>query len=276
MKDFEIEGLILAAGISSRFKSIDNSFNKFLLPIKDSNILTYIITGMMKSKVRKVKIIINKFSKINQYEKFFLNFIKRIGIKKNNLKLKLIKNFTPERENGYSLLLGLDNISSEYVLLSMADHVFSKNIFSRLRKKYEYYDILLATDPMYKKGYYDLNDATKVKGINSSIITIGKEKKDYNRLDMGVFIIKTKTVKEICKDLDSKFHSFNVSDVIRKAISLNLNVGYLDFPHVIWLDVDNYNIYRKVRKLFSRSSNLYPFGLNLMDNSVVNIEKKDL
>ncbi len=44
-----MEGLILAAGCSSRFNSMDNSFKKYLLKLNNSNILSYIIAGMIKA-----------------------------------------------------------------------------------------------------------------------------------------------------------------------------------------------------------------------------------
>jgi 1L-myo-inositol 1-phosphate cytidylyltransferase/CDP-L-myo-inositol myo-inositolphosphotransferase len=143
----------------------------------------------------------------------------------------------------------------------MADHVFSKNIFSHLVKTYKGTDILLATDPMHSKGYYDIEDATKVYGKNSFIIDIGKDLSYYNRLDMGVFILKLKNIKKVCQRVKSNMYKFGVTNVVLSALNSDLNVGYCDVPNTIWLDIDDYKIYLQSIRLFNKKSNFYPFGL---------------
>ena len=143
----------------------------------------------------------------------------------------------------------------------MADHIFSKNVFSKLIKSYKKKDILLATDPMYNKGYYDKDDATKVYGEKTLIIKIGKDLTNYNRLDMGVFMLKTKKIKKICKEVESNFHKFGVSDIVSSALNSDLNIGYSDFPNTIWLDIDDRKKYRQLKRLFNKTSSLHPFGL---------------
>lgn len=116
--------------------------------------------------------------------------VRRLGVNYSNFKITIIKKNHPERENGYSLYLGLKQIKSKYTLLTMSDHVFSKNIFSRMVRHYKDADLLLVTDPMEIEQYYDLDDATKVYGENNKIKKIGKKIIHYNRIDMGVFLLK--------------------------------------------------------------------------------------
>jgi len=261
MMNRKIEGLILAAGFSNRFNSMDNAFKKYLLKVNNSNILSYIIGGMIKTGIRKINIIASKISNKTKYKKILLNSIGKLGIDFKNFKLNIIENITPERENGYSLFLGLKAISSEYTLLSMADHIFSENIFSQLVMNYHRYDILLATDPLNLKDPCKLEDATKIYGLNSFITNIGKEIPKYNRLDMGAFLLRTKVIRNICQEIKLDKYKFGVTDVILLAIESGLDVGYFDFPNVFWLDVDNSSIYEQLKEFFRESSNLHPFGL---------------
>ncbi len=256
-----MEGLILAAGCSSRFNSMDNAFKKYLLKVNNSNILSYIITGMIKTGISKINIIASKISNKSKYKQILLNSIGELGIDFKNFKLNIIENRTPKRENGYSLFLGLNAISSEYTLLSMADHIFSENIFSQLVMNYHGYDILLATDPIHLKDPHKLEDATKIYGLNSFITNIGKEILKYNRLDMGAFLLKTKVIRNICQEIKLNTYKFGVTNVILLAIESGLNVSYFDFPNVFWLDVDNPSIYHQLKEFFRESSNLHPFGL---------------
>jgi choline kinase len=256
-----LEGLILAAGYSSRFNFEDNKNKKYFLKLNNSNILGYIITGMVKAGIRKIKIVASKILNKQKYKKRILKSVVPSHIDVHNIELNIIENKIPDRENGYSLFLGLNKIFSEYVLLSMADHIFSKNIFSQLVKNYKGNDILLATDPMHSKGYYDIEDATKVYGKKSFIIDIGKNLPYYNRLDMGVFILKSKNIKKFCQKVKSNSFKFGVTNVVLSVLKSGLNVGYCDFPNTIWLDIDDYKIYLQSIRLFNNKSNFYPFGL---------------
>ncbi|MFX1499658.1 MAG: NTP transferase domain-containing protein [Promethearchaeota archaeon] len=257
-----IEGLILAAGYSSRFNFSDSRLKKYFLKLNNSNILGYIISGMIKAGIMKITLVTSKiFNKSKYRRRIFENIITQSITDLKNLELDIIENKVPDRENGYSLLLGLNKISSEYTILSMADHIFSKNIFSKLIKNYKQKDILLATDPMFKKGYYDKNDATKVFGKKTSILKIGKDLTNFNRLDMGVFILKTRIIKKICKMVELNFNKFGVTDIVLSALDSHLDIGYYDFSNTIWLDIDNYKNYYLLKKLFNKSSYIYPFGL---------------
>lgn len=255
------EGLILAAGYSTRFKLFGSNFKKYLLKLNNSNILGYIITGMVKAGIRKINIIASNISNKSKYKQIILNSVLKSKIDLKNVNLNIIENRAPYRENGYSLFLGLNAISSNYTVLSMADHIFSKNIFSQMIMHYNEYDVFLATDPEYLKDTYKLTDATKVYGLNSFIIDIGKQVSKYNRLDMGTFILRTRVIQEICQEIELDTYKFGVTNVILLAIKSGLNVGYFDFPNVIWVDVDNYSIYNQLKELFNDSSNLHPFGL---------------
>ncbi|MFW9866858.1 MAG: NTP transferase domain-containing protein [Candidatus Thorarchaeota archaeon] len=257
----KLEGLILAAGSSSRFNFNNSRFKKYFLAFNNSNILGYIITGMIKTGITKIKLVTSRIINKLKYRRRIIRTVTRFPIDLENLELDIIENKTPRRENGYSLFLGLNKITSEYTILSMADHIFSKNIFSNIIKVYKKKDILLATDPMHNEGYYDKDDATKVLGKNKYILKIGKDLTKYNRLDMGVFLLRTKTIKMICKQVESSFNKFGITDIILSSLNSGLDVGYHDFSRTIWLDVDNYKIYNQLKRLFNNSSNIYPFGL---------------
>jgi len=258
---FVKESIILAAGYSSRFNFKEKTFKKFLLPLKRSIILNYVIGGMVKAGINKINIVIDKKLDSKQVCDSCFEFLEKLDLSSDHLILNLIQNNHSERENGFSLYLGVHEITSENFVLSMADHVFSDNIYSNLNTNYNNEDILLATDPMKIKGIYDLDDCTKVLGVNLDIKNIGKNILNYNRLDMGVFIMNAYNIRKLCINLESKKKSFGVSDVVRLAIELKLKVSFLDFPNVIWLDIDDDNEYNKLKQYFNNSNKYRPFNL---------------
>lgn len=260
----KLESIILAAGYSSRFNFDDDSYKKFLLPFERSNILNYIIAGMIVAGVHKINIVVDDNVSQTQISDSCNNFINKIRI--DQPALNFITNNFSERENGYSLYLGIKEVSSEFLVLSMADHIFSENIYLHLIKNFNNQDIVLATDPMEIEGVYDFDDCTKIYGKNSKIEKIGKKILNYNRLDMGVFIMKKATIRKISQDVEKNMNKFGVSDIVNLAIKLNLNVAYFDFPNTIWLDVDNHYEYNKLNNLFNSSKKFHPFNLDFISD----------
>ncbi len=257
---FNLESIILAAGYSSRFNFDDDSFRKYLLPFERSNILNYIIVAMIKAGIGKINIVVDDKVSQTKISDSCNNFIEKIRIELPVL--NFIINKYSEKENGYSLYLGIKEISSEFFILSMADHIYTDNIYLHLIKNYNNKDITLATDPMEIEGVNDLDDCTKVYGNNSQIEKIGKTIFNYNRLDMGAFIMKTKSMRNISQDVEKRMNKFGISDIVNLAINSNLNVTYLDFPKTIWFDIDNHFEYNKMNKIFNNSKKFHPFNLD--------------
>ncbi|MFX1558805.1 MAG: NTP transferase domain-containing protein [Promethearchaeota archaeon] len=261
-----MESVILAAGYSSRFNFEDNSYRKYLLPFERSNILNYVIVSMFKAGIFRINIIIDDKTEKALIIDSCTQFFDKINLEHQKLSLNFIRNSYSERENGYSLFLGAKEVFSDFFILSMADHIFSVNVYEILIKNYNKEDVILATDPMKIKGVYDLDDCTKVLGSNLEIKKIGKRIPYYNRLDMGVFIMKTSSIQKISQDVERKKNKFGVSDIVISAIDLNLKISYLDFPETIWLDVDNHIEYEKLKKIFNKSSKYSPFNLDILIN----------
>jgi len=257
------ESIILAAGYSRRFKFDNETYKKYMLPFERSNLINYIIAGIVKAGISKINIVVDdKVSQtqiLNSCETFFKNVVIEPPT------LNFVINKYSERENGYSLFLGIQEISSEQFILSMADHIFTANIYLHLINNYNNNDIILATDPMKIEGIYDLDDCTKIYGTNSQIEKIGKKISAYNRLDMGAFIMKTHPIKEISQNIEGRMVKFGVSDIVRSAIDLKLNIGFLDFPDTLWLDIDNHFEYDKLNKIFTNSKKFRPFDLDYID-----------
>ncbi|MFX1274388.1 MAG: NTP transferase domain-containing protein [Promethearchaeota archaeon] len=256
-----MESIILAAGFASRFNFKDSTFKKFMLPLRNSVLLNYVMGGMFMAGINKINIIIDENVDQRSIIESFNNFIEKSNLNINELKINFIPNLYPERENGYSLFLGVREVKSLYFILSMADHIFSINVYLHLINNYNEEDVVLATDPMEIQGMYDLDDCTKVLGESKQIKNIGKKIPTYNRLDMGAFIMKTSTIKEKAQQIEKKLNNFGVSDILLSAIEENLKVNYFDFPNTIWIDVDNEIEYNKVKNTFYLSSLYKPFEL---------------
>ena len=123
-----LESIILAAGFSSRFKE-DSSFRKYLLTFERSNILNYVILGMTNAGISRINIVIDDKTEKSKITESCTNFFEKIKIDYQKLELNFICNNYSERENGYSLFLGVKEVTSDSFILSMADHIFSVNVY---------------------------------------------------------------------------------------------------------------------------------------------------
>lgn len=258
-----MECIILAAGYSSRFGFDDESYKKFMLPFKKSNILNYVIAALFQAGIQKFNIVTDELTNRAHIKDVCVEFLEeQLCIDSSQVQMDFIINDDIDRENGYSLYLGVNNVNSDSFILTMADHMFSHNIYSLLKENYEGQDVVLATDPMKKEGIYDLDDCTKVLGDNSRILEIGKKIPEYNRLDMGVFVMKSQTIKKLAAETEENQKKFGVSDVLLKAINNDYNVQYYDLPNLVWLDVDNHIEYDKLKRFFGKTANNRPFNLD--------------
>ena len=258
-----MESVILAAGFSSRFDFKYKTFKKYLLPFKNSILMNYVIGGMVEADIEKINIVIDDTVNKQMILKSANNFIGKLKTQRAKVTINLVENHYPERENGYSLFLGAHEVSSDFFILSMADHIFSVNVYSELIKVHNDQDIILATDPMEIEGVYDLDDCTKVHGVDSKIEKIGKKIEKYNRLDMGAFIMKTDTIKQVSTKIEIENTKFGVSSILMKVMKSGREVCYNDFKNTLWIDIDNEIEYNKVKDLFGKDSNIHPFNLQI-------------
>ena len=87
--------------------------------------------------------------------------------------------------NGVSVLTARAMVEGDFLLL-MADHLFDASILTDLKGVGGGAAVTLATD-FRPAGVLDLEDATKVRVVDSQIVAIGKELTDFNGVDCGLF-----------------------------------------------------------------------------------------
>ena len=134
-KKIHVEGLILAAGISRRFNFKNKHYKKYFLRLNKASLLAYIISAMHEAGIKSIHVVASRILNKKRFKKRLFKQVKMLLPNVSELTIEIINNPSPERENGYSLYLGLNHVKSDHVLLSMADHVFSKNVYRKLIKK---------------------------------------------------------------------------------------------------------------------------------------------
>lgn len=178
-----------------------------------------------------------------------------------NVKITCVENQLYELSNGHSLYAAKDwvlNNNAQEFLFVMADHYFEKEFIEKFITTCQ-----LEADQILKLGvdapgahnkYIDLEDVTKVLAFDNKIKEIGKNLKEYNYFDTGLFSVKKAIFKILEQNFEEKKES--ISDMVQKIVNLDGSV-ISNISGFYWNDIDT------------------PLDLSNTKNSVYTSEKSD-
>lgn len=159
------------------------------------------------------------------------------GLVPDGCGLTVVENPDYEKPNGTSLLLAAESVDGPFALL-MSDHVFSPD---RLKKALEEFDKNPRNMLVVERGEDfdgDLEDATLVKtkadGNTRLVTAIGKDLREYDAVDTGMFVLASPDVRRALREAGP---GPSISDGMRRLAhqgrlsALQVGSGY-------WQDVD--------------------------------------
>ncbi|MGB3480502.1 MAG: NTP transferase domain-containing protein [bacterium] len=157
--------------------------------------------------------------------------------KKRNIKITCLHNDEWEKDNGISVLKAADTINDNFILL-MSDHIFNEEIIRELKnEKIDNSEVILAVDKNVKGNYFvDEKDVTKVFIKNNRILDIGKDLKEYNAYDTGIFLCSPAIFSAI--EESARRGDTSLSGGIRVLAKRN-NIKSHDVDGKYWIDVDD-------------------------------------
>jgi len=247
--------IILCAGMGSRLKPQTDFSPKPLIIVRNKPMIDFIIENYIWNNFENFIIVLGyRWKKMQRY---LIALQKQLKKKYTDrvIDFHYVINSAIERGNGHSGYLGLleavELNLGERVFVSMGDHLYSNKLIRILRtQSKKNYDIFVATEPRLNQTHIDIDDATKILGSERGLVLqIGKDIKQFNRIDMGVFEVKT-SICDVIKNLDRNQEFYGWTDVVKKVIASNLSVYYCDMPELTWIDVDNAHDYSFATKYF--------------------------
>ncbi|CAD7776829.1 Bifunctional IPC transferase and DIPP synthase [Candidatus Methanoperedenaceae archaeon GB50] len=185
--------LIIAAGEGKRISKIGRPkplVNLLGLTLIERVILTanksgitdfYVVTGYQGEKVRKF---LDKFSQ------------------KRNINITHIINEEWKKGNGLSVLKAKGFLNEKFILL-MGDHLFDEDILKKMKTApLGNGEVMLAVDYNINSNHLvDIEDVTKVLVQDGKVIDIGKDIKEYNAYDTGIFLCSPTIFEAIEKNI---------------------------------------------------------------------------
>ena len=231
--------LIIAAGKGRRLSKLGRPkplVSLFGLTLIERVILTarksgiddfYVVTGYKGEKVRGF---LNKFSQ------------------KRGIKITHIINEEWERGNGLSVLKAKGLLKNENFILLMGDHLFDEKILIKMKDlQIQDGEVILATDYNTSSNcLVDIKDVTKVLVRDGRIVDIGKDIKEYNAYDTGIFLCSP-VIFDVIEEAIAYSGESSLSASIR-LLAKRGKVRPFDIKDAFWIDVDDEKAFKKAQR----------------------------
>lgn len=229
-----MKALILAAGDGDRMGSYTKDKPKALVKLLGISLIERVILTAKQAGINEFLIVCGYLGEIL---KSALGNGERLGVKIN-----YIDNEDWQKENGYSVSKAVDFLDEKFILL-MSDHIFDSRILSELINHDAESSIVLAVDRKEPS-----EGDTKVLEKRGGIIEVGKDIKESNCVDIGIFLCSPKIFSYLEETLEEG--RAELSDCINEAAK-NRDAEIFDITQIdpyipsmrketkpFWIDVD--------------------------------------
>ncbi len=235
-----MKAVIVAAGMGSRLWNQNDQMPKTLMPFNNKTILATILHNIAATGVREFVIV------LGYRQEIIIDYLE----KNDNFgyRIELIENPEWQRGNGISVLAAEPAVDGRNFLLSMSDHIVSVPALQRIVDHPSSKNLLLV-DPRISE-VFDLDDATKVRVNGHRILDIGKEIRQYNGIDCGVFKLTPRFFAAMRERL--KWHQESISAGVQGLIQQDDMEAVLMEPQDYWIDIDTPEAYQHALKTFVR------------------------
>ena len=172
------EAVVLMAGEGSRLRGADKNFLKPFVPVLGRPLISYTLDALTRAGIKILNFVVG-------YEnKRMIAEVKKLI--PSGLNASFIKNRDWQKQNGISLLAAADCVAGPF-LLTMSDHLFDDTIVDRLLDSFDPDFVNVAVDRKLD-SIFDLDDAMKVQTRGNRVADIGKDLRDYDAIDIGLFV----------------------------------------------------------------------------------------
>src|SRR6059058_4674444 len=172
------EAVILMAGEGSRLRGANEGFLKPFVPVLGRPLISYVLDTLIHAGIKTLDFVVGYESKrmIAQAKQLI----------PSGLSASFIENRRWQKQNGISLLAAAGHLSKPF-LLTMSDHLFEAAVVDRLLDSFDSDFLNIGVDQKLD-SIFDLEDAMKVRTRGNRVTDIGKKLRDYDAIDIGLFV----------------------------------------------------------------------------------------
>ncbi len=225
---------MLAAGLSSRIGK-----PKQLLRIKGHPLIWYPLSVLHSLGVSEVCIVTRR--EIADKIKRVSRSIFGPG------SVRVVLNEEPERENGFSLLLGLTSCELEdYTYVSMSDHIYSPYIVAKLMDRINFFTYVIAGDRAPR--FVSIDEATKLVSNGFQGFSVGKDIRYWSHIDSGIHLVyPIRFLKTIANTPLPSQHIIKLNEITNYLAKLN-ELGVAEFASLPWTEIDTVSDIEEVKR----------------------------
>ena len=242
------EAVILMAGEGSRLRQgyggqarlpgLNKAFLKPFVSVLGRPLVSYTLDALSRADIKTVHIVVG-------YESG--RMIEQV---KQLIPCAMSASFTENRDwrkqNGISLLAAAGKVSAPF-LLTMSDHLFDDAMVGRLLNNFDPGLLNIAVDRKLD-SIFDLDDAMKVQTRGNKVTGIGKDLRDYDAIDVGLFVCPPEIFDYVGRS--KRNGDCSLADAVRLMASDN-KVRAIDSDGAWWQDVDTPDMLRHAEKKMS-------------------------
>jgi 1L-myo-inositol 1-phosphate cytidylyltransferase len=222
------DAVVLMAGEGSRLRGSDKTFLKPFVPVLNRPLISYTLDALVRAGIKTVHFVIGYESeRVTAQAKQLIP---------SGLSASFIENRDWQKQNGISLLAAADRVNKPF-LLTMSDHLFDDAVVDRLLASFHSEFLNIGVDQKLD-SIFDLEDAMKVRTRGNRVTDIGKKLRDYDAIDIGLFVCPLEIFDYLERAKSgSRQSDCSLADGVRLMARDN-KVRAIDIGDAWWQDVD--------------------------------------
>ena len=236
------EAVILMAGEGSRLRGSNSTFLKPFVPVLGRPLMSYVLDTLIRARIASVNFVVGYESgrMIEQVKQLI----------PSGVSTSFIENRDWQKQNGISLLAAAGHLSTPF-LLTMSDHLFDDAVVGRLLDSFDSDYLNIAVDRKLD-SVFDLEDAMKVQTRGNRITDIGKNLRDYDAIDIGLFVCPLEIFAYLERAKSSSGQGdCSLADGVRLMARDN-KVRAIDIGESWWQDVDTPQMLRHAERQLAK------------------------
>jgi choline kinase len=221
-----MKGIIIAAGYGSRLRPLTDNTPKSLVEIDGKSIITYPIDALVAAGISDISIVVGYRADV------VINYIEKLY---PSINFSYNKDYAGD--NAISVLAASSFIGGDPFVLAMGDHLISPSLVTTLLSNATKNRTLCVDSE--SKNASQVNDGTRVMADSKGrIIEIGKNLKNWQSIDTGLFMMDTEVLDNIKYLMNRKGNHVNISEVVQHMANNGRHFQTCDVSGQFWADVD--------------------------------------
>lgn len=236
------DAVILMAGSGSRLVAHGHVLPKPLIPVAGREVFSYAINALVGVGIKKLHIVTGRNGDV------LLPGLKQLI--PTGMELNPIHNPQSQKQNGLSVLAAAPHVRAPF-LLTMGDHLFDASIVDVLIRTADRDSLNVAIDRKID-AIFDLADAMKIKTQRGRVVAIGKDLKDFDAIDTGLFVASQQLFDYL--ERAKRDGDCSLADGVR-AMAEDGKARVIDIGDAWWQDIDTPEMLAAAEKVLLGSRN---------------------